>query len=288
MSKSLKKEILVKGKFNTWDAKDWVFLFLGIGFLASGIFLFTQLEYRDIFYYPLLASVPFLLVISIRIALLGDFHVTHNTLVWKTLAGSTKVVNWEDIGFVGFERKSTKAVLVTTRTNGKKLRRFHESKPLAAAGAAVLYYRYMDILPELVFNLWEPLTKGKRTYLEVNRIIKIDGHIVQQDTGSMVLFESKLLYIPTEVKHAISVETRNKLQFSKILPAKISYPADSAIPTHSIVESLLEANLPVAIRDTYIDQLVAENGGCLLRNTTHSGKRWQWFQEGIEIQIDRP
>jgi hypothetical protein len=288
MSQSLKKEILVRGSFNTWDAKDAAFLVLGIGFLVAGIYLYTLPQYRDICYYALLASLPFIIVVFIRTALLGQFQVTHQQLLWKTLIGAQKACNWDDIGFAGFEFKGKKKFLVTLRNNGKKLRRFHEIKPLSAAGSAVLYYRYMDVLPELVFNLWEPQQKGKRTYLQVNRTIKIDGHIVQKDAGSMVLFESKILYIPTLVEDNISNETRSKLQYIKILPPKIAYPPDADVPTHSLVESLLEANLPMAIRDGYIDQLVAENGGCLLRNYYHSGKKWQWLHEGVEVLMERP
>lgn len=283
-----RKDILVKGRFNAWDSKDWAFLTLSIVLLGSGLFFLTSPDLIDISYYPLIGAIPFALVVLIRILFLGNLHITRTTIVWKTLVGPQRTYAFSDLGSCDFDPKTDHPVLLITNKLGKKIRRFKENKPTEAAGAIVLFYRYKNILPELVFELWKPLSKGKRTYEGVTRIIRIDGDIQREESGFIVLYENKLLYIPTKSDKPLRPDIAGRLQKSGAMSTKVIYTPSPFVLTHTLIEALLEANLPLAIRNELIQQMVDENGGCILTEPARTGKTWQWFSEGVELKIQRP
>src|SRR5690606_28100589 len=138
---TIRKDILVKGRFNTWDAKDWAFLLLAIILPGSGLFFLTSPDLREIAIYPLLGSIPFVLIVLLRILFRGSFHVTRDAMVWKIVVGPLRSCSFDTIGFSGFELNKDKPVWLLTNKSGKKIRRFKECKPIHAAGAGILYFR---------------------------------------------------------------------------------------------------------------------------------------------------
>jgi hypothetical protein len=282
------KDILVKARFNAWDAKDAAFLLLSFILLGSGLFFFSSPDLKDISYYPLIGSIPFIIVVLFRILFLGNLHISKNDIYWKTLVGPQRSFSLNDIGFCGFDPKSDEPVLLLTNHEGKKVRRFKEIKPVNAAGAMILYFRYMNQLPALVFELWKPLTKGKRTYEGVSRITRIDGDVVKEEIGFIVLYDNKLMYIPTEPTKPLKAELEQRLKKAGVLADAAAYPPSKHILTHTLVEAVLEANMPLAIRNEHLNNIVRENGGCLITDPARNGKTWQWFNEGVELKIQRP
>lgn len=286
---SARKDILVKGRFNAWDAKDWAFLALAIILLTSGLFFFFHADFREIALYPLLGSIPFVIIVLLRILFWGRFHITRNEVVWKIVVGPMRSVSFDNIGFAGFELKNEEPVWVLTNKAGKKIRRFKECRPVKAAGAAILYFRYMDLVPELVFNAWEPLTKGKRTYEDVKRTIFYNGRSIQSDTGAIVLYDNKLLFIPTSIEAPAPEAYDPMLEDAGLCRSGNIYHPDSNIMTHTLIEAILEANFPVAIREGYLQKIIAENGACLLKDPKRNGKVWEWSAgNGIQMKIERP
>lgn len=282
------KDILVRARFNAWDAKDVAFLILSIILLGSGVFFLTSPDLIEISYYPLIGAIPFVLVVIFRILFLGKLHISKSDIYWKTLIGPQRSFPLNDLGFCGFDPKNDNPVLLLTNHQGKKVRRFKEVKPVTAASAIILYFRYMNQLPELVFEFWKPLTKGKRTYEGAKRIIRIDGDVVKEETGFIVLYENKLMYIPTEATKPLKSELEQRLKKAGVLADTEAYPPSPYVMTHTLVEAILEANLPLAIRNEHLANIVSENGGCLLSDPTRNGKTWQWFNEGVELKIQRP
>jgi len=286
---TIRKDILVKGRFNVWNIKDWAFIVLAITLLAVGIFLLSSPDLRTYSYYPLIGAVPFIVILAIRIMLLGNFQITKHNIVWKTLVSSIRTYSFDNIGYMSFEyNKSGQASWLVNNTQGKKVRRFNSLSPVHAAGAAILFFRYKDILPEVVFNLWNPMSKGRRTYENVAYRLKIDGSLAQDATGSIVLFENKLLYIPSDTGGELSAAESERIRKAGFIPEHMTYPADGNIKTHTLIEALLESNLPTAIRDSYIHRIVNENGGHIFSEMNRTGKQWQTFNEGVEVIIVRP
>lgn len=286
---TLRKDILVKGRFNTWDAKDWAFLSLAIVLPGLGLFFLSSPDLREIAIYPLLGCIPFVVVVLIRILFLGRFHITRSAVVWKMLIGPLRTASFDTIGFSGFELKNEMPVWLLTNKQGKKIRRFKECKPATAAGAAILYFRYMNELPELVFNLWTPLTKGKRTYENVQRVIRHHGRLVREDVGFIVLYENRLMFIPTIIKQENAAADQVLLEGAGLCNDSLVYHPDPNILTHTLVEAILEANLPLAIRDDYMQRIISENGGCLITEPLRTGKVWEWAHiNGLHMRIERP
>jgi hypothetical protein len=283
-----RKDILVKGRFNAWDAKDWAFLSLAILLPVSGLFFLYHPDFREIAIYPLLGAIPFVLIVLLRVLFWGRFHITRNEIVWKIIVGPLRSVSFDQVGFSGFELKNEEPVWVVTDKNGKKIRRFKECKPVQAAGAAILYFRYMDLLPEMVFNLWEPLSKGKRTYEGAKRTTFYNGRSIQTDTGAIVLYENKLMFIPTSVQAPAPEAYDPMLEDAGLLRSGNIYHPDGNIMTHTLMEAILEANLPMAIRDGYLQKIMADNDACLLIDPKRTGKTWDWAAgNGIQIKIER-
>lgn len=283
-----RKDIIVKGRYNVWDLKDWLSIILFIVFLAVGLFLLTSPDLRKYSYYPIGASFLILLYIGFRIAFLGNFHVSRQSIVWKTTYSSIESIALDNVGDMQLEyNPAGKALWLVKNKAGQKLKKFRSLSPVPAAGAAILFFRYKDLLPEIVFNLWKPLTKGKRTYEEVDCKIKIDGSLIQEAKGSIVLYENKLLYIPTHHLQTISEMEAARVRKANFLPEYIKYHPDKNIKTHSLIEAILESNLPIAIRDAYIQKIVNENGGNIFVDITRTGKQWQTYREGVEVIISR-
>lgn len=283
-----RKDIIVKGRYNVWDLKDWLSIILFIVFLAVGLFLLSSPDLRLYSYYPLGASFLILIYIIFRIAFLGNFHVSRQNIVWKTSYSSIESVSFDHIGDMQLEYNPVgKAIWLVKNKSGQKIKKFRSLSPVSAAGAALLYFRYKDLLPEIVFNTWKPLTKGKRTYEEVDCKIKIDGSTVHEAKGSIVLYENKLLYIPTENIQAISEIEAPRVRKANFLPEFIKYLPDRNTKTHTLIEAILESNFPTAIRDAYIQKIVNENGGNIFVDITRTGKQWQTYNEGVEVIITR-
>lgn len=284
-----RKDIIVKGRYNVWDLKDWLVIILFITLLALGLFFLTSPELRKYGYYPLGFSLLSLVFIILRVIFLGNFHVSRFNIVWKTMVGSIHSVAFDQIGDMNFVYSTTgRAAWIVNNKQGKRIKKFRTVSPLPAAGAAILFFRYKDLLPEMVFNLWKPVTKGKRTYEQVDFKLKIDGTLAHEAKGSIVLYESKLLYIPTHQQQTLSEPELLRIKKAGFVPEFSIYPADGNIKTHTLIEALLESNLPTAIRDAYIQKIVNENGGNIFTDMTRTGKQWQTYNEGVEVLIIRP
>lgn len=284
-----RKDIIVRGRYNVWDIKDWLIIVLFIALLALGLFLLTSVDLQKYSYYPLGAALLASAYIIIRVIFLGNFHVSRFNIVWKTTAGSIHSVAFDQIGDTNFEysAKGHAAWLINNK-QGKRLKKLRSVSPLPAAGAAILFFRYKDLLPEVVFNLWKPTTKGKRTYEQVDFKLKIDGTLAHEAKGAIVLYENKLLYIPTQHLQTLSEPELSRIRKAGFIPDFSIYPADGNIKTHTIIEAILESNLPTAIRDAYIQKIVNENGGNIFVEMTRTGKQWQTYNEGVEVIIIRP
>lgn len=283
-----RKDIIVKGRYNVWDLKDWLSIILFIVFLAVGLFLLTSPDLRQYSYYPIGVSFLILIYIAFRIAFLGNFQVSRQNIVWKTSYSSIKSVSFDHIGDMHFEYSPVgKAIWLLKSNSGQKIKKFRSLSPVHAAGAAILFFRYRDLLPEIVFNTWKPLTKGKRTYEEVDYKLKIDGSIIQEAKGSIVLYENKLLFIPTEILQPLSELEAERVRKANFIPDHIKYPSDRNIKTHTLIEAIIESNFPMAIRDAYIQKIVNENGGNIFVDIIRTGKQWQTYNEGVEVIINR-
>lgn len=283
-----RKDIIVKGRYNVWDLKDFLIILIFISFLAVGLFLLTSIDLQKFSYYPLGAAAILLIYIIARIMLLGNFQVSRFNIIWKTSAGSIKTMGIENVGNMELEYNSQgKASWLVKNSQNKKIKRFRSLSQVKEAGAAIIFFRYKDILPEIVFNIWKPLSKGKRTYEGVAYQLKIDGTIAYDATGSIVLYENKLLFIPTNVTNSLSDPEIERIRKAGYSPEYIKYTADENIKNHSIIEALLDSNLPQPIRDSYIQKIVNDNGGNIFTDISRNGKQWQTYNEGVEIIITR-
>lgn len=283
-----RKDTIVKGRYNTWDLKDFLFILIFIALLGIGLFLFTSVDLQKYSYYPLGTSFLVLIYIITRILFLGNFQVSRFNIVWKSAIGSIHTLAIENIGSMELEyNKHGKASWVLKDHQNKKIKRFRSISPISAAGAAIIFFRYKDVLPEIVLNTWKPLSKGKRTYEEVDYQLKIDGSLAYKAKGSIVLYENKLLFIPTNISNALSEPEIDRIRKAGFSPEFIKYTYDGNIKNHTIIEAILNCNLPQPIRDSYIQKVVNDNGGNIFVNITKSGKQWQSYNEGVEILITR-
>lgn len=283
-----RKDIIVKGRYNVWDLKDWLSIILFLVIIAIGLFLLTSPDLRKYSYYPLGGGLLILAYILFRIAFLGNFQVSRQNIVWKTSYSSIESLAFDKIGSMHLEYNAVgKAFWHVLNHSGQKIKKFRSISPVPAAGAAILFFRYKDLLPEIVFNIWKPLSKGKRTYEEVNYKVKIDGSTVQEAKGSIVLYENKLLFIPTAVEQELTESARMRVLKAQLIPDHIKYAPDANIKTHTMIEAIIESNFPIAIRDAYIQKIVNENGGNIFVDITRTGKQWQTYNEGVEIIITR-
>lgn len=284
-----RKDIIVKGRYNVWNIKDFLFILIFVALLAIGLFLITSVDLQKFSYYPLGASAIILFYIISRIMLLGNFQLSRFNIIWKTSVGSIQTMGIENIGSMDLEYNSQgKASWLLKNHQNKKIKRFRSLSPVISAGAAILFFRYKDVLPEVVFNIWKPLTKGKRTYEEVDYQLKIDGTLAYNAKGAIVLYENKLLFIPTSVTNTLSDPEIVRIRKAGFSPEFIKYSYDNNIKNHTIIEALLDSNLPQPIRDSYIQKIVNDNGGNIFADITRNGKQWQAFNEGVEIKITRP
>lgn len=283
-----RKDTIVKGRYNTWDLKDFLFILIFIALLGIGLFLFTSVDLQKYSYYPLGTSFLVLIYIITRILFLGNFQVSRFNIVWKSAIGSIHTLAIENIGSMELEyNKHGKASWILKDHQNKKIKRFRSISPISAAGAAIIFFRYKDVLPEIVLNTWKPLSKGKRTYEEVDYQLKIDGSLAYKAKGSIVLYENKLLFIPTNISNALSEPEIDRIRKAGFSPEFIKYTYDGNIKNHTIIEAILNCNLPQPIRDSYIQKVVNDNGGNIFVNITKSGKQWQSYNEGVEILITR-
>lgn len=283
-----RKDTIVKGRYNTWDLKDFLFILIFIALLGIGLFLFTSVDLQKYSYYPLGTSFLVLIYIITRILFLGNFQVSRFNIVWKSAIGSIHTLAIENIGSMELEyNKHGKASWILKDHQNKKIKRFRSISRISAAGAAIIFFRYKDVLPEIVLNTWKPLSKGKRTYEEVDYQLKIDGSLAYKAKGSIVLYENKLLFIPTNISNALSEPEIDRIRKAGFSPEFIKYTYDGNIKNHTIIEAILNCNLPQPIRDSYIQKVVNDNGGNIFVNITKSGKQWQSYNEGVEILITR-
>lgn len=282
------KDIIVKGRYNVWGLKDFLFIIIFIVLLALGLFLFSSVDLKKFSYYPLGASLLAFIYIIIRFMFLGNFQVSRFSIIWKTSIGSIQTLGIDKVGEMALEYNNPgKASLLLKNHENKKIKRFRSISPVTGAGAAILYFRYKDILPEVVFNIWKPLSKGKRTYEQVGYQLKIDGTIAYDATGAIVLYENKLLFIPTNVTNSLSDPEIERIRKAGFSPEFVKYTSDENIKTPTLIEALLDSSLPQPIRDSYIHKIAEENGGNIFADITRNGKQWQTYNEGVEIIITR-
>lgn len=283
-----RKDTIVKGRYNIWEFKDFLFILIFIALLGIGVFLVTSADLQKFSYYPLGVSLIVLVYIILRIMFLGNFQVSRFNIVWKSAIGSIHTMGIDNIGSMELEYKHQgKASWLIKNLNNKKIKRFRSISPIPGAGAAILFFRYKDILPEVVFNIWKPLTKGKRTYEQVDYKLKIDGTLAYDAKGTIILYENKLIFIPTSTSNTLSEPEMNRVKKAGFSPEYVKYTSDENIKTHTLIEALLDSNLPQPIRDSYIHKIVFENGGNIFADIAKNGKQWQTYSEGVEIIITR-
>lgn len=286
---STRKDIITKGRYNVWDIKDLLIIILFITFLGMGAFLFTSQELQQYSFYVLGAGLITLIYIIVRILFRGKFHVSRFNIVWKTTVGSMHSVAYDQIGntYLEYSEKGNASWLIVD-AQGKKTKKFRAISPLPSAGVGILYFRYKDILPEVVFDYWNAEKKGKRTYDLIHFKIKIEGTLVTESQGSIVLYDKRILFIPTSEAQSISEPEVSAIRKAGFSFDKGKFPPDSNIKTHTLIEATLESNLPEHIRDSYIERIAKDNGGQVFANMIRNGKQWQVFNEGVEILIERP
>lgn len=256
---------------------------------AIGIFLFSSIDLQKYSYYPLGVALLLLIYIIYSVMSLGSYTVSQTSIIWKTLSGSIHTIQLENVGDMELKySKSGTPYWIVKNKEGKKIKQFKRVTPIQASGAAILFFRYKDVLPEIVLNIWKPNNKGKRTYEEVDYKLKIDGTLAINTKGSIVLYENKLLFIPSTLSQTLSSPEIARIQKAGFYTELTKYLPDFNIKTHSLIEAILESNLPTAIRDSYIQKLVNENGGFIFVDITRTGKQWQTYNEGVEVIIVRP
>ncbi|MCO5232266.1 MAG: hypothetical protein LC105_10415 [Chitinophagales bacterium] len=286
---NISKDIIVRGRYNTWDTKNWLLILIFMLLTAIGIFLLSSIDLQKYSYYPLGAALLVLIYIIISVMMLGSFSLSNTSLIWKTINSSIHTIHLDQVGDMQlvYSKSGTPSWLLLNK-QGKKIKRFSHISPIQASGAAILFFRYKDILPEIVLNIWNPNTKGKRTYEDVEYKLKIDGTLAIHTKGAIVLFENKLLFLPSSPLQTLSSPEIARIQKARFQTELAKYLPDYHIKTHSIIEAILESNLPSAIRDSYIQKTVNENGGFIFVDITRTGKQWQTYSEGVEIIIVRP
>ena len=284
----MNSDILSKGRYNTWDLKDWLIILIFLTITALGAFLYTSAELKMYSFYLLGASLALFLFILIRFLFRGRFHVSKFNIVWKSTIGSLHSITFDKIGEMHLlDSNEGRVAWNILDLKGKKIKKLRAIAPVESAAIGILYFRYKDLLPEIVFNNWEPRKKGKRTYEAVSYQIKLDGNELYAIHGAIVLYEEKLLFIPTEKSNALSELEKTRIHTSELGQASGIYPEDPHIKTHTIIEAILESNLPTAIRDTYIQKVVEQVSGKIYYNMIKDNKSWHQQNEGIEVVISR-
>ncbi len=283
-----RKDIIAKGRYNVWDIKDFLFVILCMTFLALGFFLLTSEELLKYSYYLFGAGLIIFLYLNFRLLRRGNFQVTRFSIVWKSMGGSLQSIAFDKIGAIDFEYSDKGAVSWHIKDLQRNtVKKFKAISPLISAGAGVLYLRYKDVLPEVVFNYWEAQKKGKRTYDEVDYQLRIEGTTVVQMKGALVLYDKRLLFIPTTEAQSMSEpEIKVVEEVGFILPES-RYQPDGNIKTHTLIEAIIESNLPHNIRDSYLEKIAEENGGKIFANMNREGKQWYTGQNGVEVVIAR-
>lgn len=283
-----RKDIIAKGRYNVWNMKDLALIILFAVLVTASVFLFKMEDFREYSYYVMGAAALVLLIEAVVISLKGSFHISRFSIVWKPIGGAMKSIAYDKLGGVALEYDAEgRASWVIQNQQAQVVKKFKNLSSAQSAGASILFFRYKDVLPEVVFNYWQAEKRGKRTYDELLYKLKIDGTVVAEMLGAAVFYDHRVLFLPTSVSETLSSPEIKVVEQADLLLPEGKYQPDRNIATHTLVEAVIESDLPAHIRDAYLEQIAQENGGRIFANMSKTGRQWQIFNEGVEVEITR-